>query len=649
MELHDPGLTVAVALAAGIIAQGVAIHLRIPGIVLTLAAGVVLGPELLGLVHPDSLGDGLGHLVGFAVAVVLFEGGLNLNIGQLRHEAQTIRRLITVGGAITAVGGSLAAGFFMGWDWRMSILFGTLVVVTGPTVINPLTRRIRLKTKLRTILEAEGVLIDPIGAVLAVVALEVILELSHSGAAGAAEGLLGLPYRLGLGFAVGAVGGLAIGLLLRRKRVVPEGFENIFTLALVLALFEVSDFVLEESGIMAVAIAGLVVGNMRTRVKRDLREFKEQLTILLVGLLFVLLAADVNLADVWALGWGGVATVLALILVVRPANIAVSAAGSELSRNEKALLAWIAPRGIVAFAIASLFGRRLVATGVGDGSQFVALVFLVIAVTVIVQGGTAGFLAGALGVRRPGNRGWVIVGANALGRALAAALRDGSERDEPILLVDSNAHEAKAAESEGFRVLFGNASDERTLLRADVEGRRGFVALTPNEGVNLLLAQRALEEFRVPRALVLLRERDPGVVEEQVHGAEARVLFGAPVDFESWSHDLLQGQTVVERRRFTGTGRVPIVPPAVETAGGRDQVALLPLAVVRGSSVAPVDSETQIKEADEVIFIWLVEHDERVRGWLAAASWEPVEAVEDVEAGDDGGQPPDGSTSSPKR
>jgi NhaP-type Na+/H+ or K+/H+ antiporter len=639
MELHDPGLTVAVALAAGIIAQGLAIHLRIPGIVLTLAAGVVLGPELLGVIRPDSLGEGLGHLVGFAVAVVLFEGGLNLNVGQLRNEAQTIRRLITVGGAVTAVGGSLAAALFMGWDWRMSVLFGTLVVVTGPTVINPLTRRIRLKTNLRTILEAEGVLIDPIGAILAVVALEVILELSHSGAAGAAEGLLGLPYRLGLGFAVGAVGGLLIGLLLRRRRVVPDGFENVFTLALVLALFEVSNFLLEESGIMAVAIAGLVVGNMKTRVQRDLREFKEQLTILLVGLLFVLLAADVTLADVWALGWGGVATVLALILIVRPLNIAVSAAGSELSRNEKALLVWIAPRGIVAFAIASLFGRRLVASGIGDGAQFVALVFLVIAVTVIVQGGTAGWLAGALGVRRLGNLGWVIVGANPLGRALAAALRAGSEQDEPILLVDSNAYEAKAAESEGFRVLFGNASEERTLLRADVEGRRGFVALTPNEGVNLLLARRALEEFRAPRALVLLRERDPGVVEEQVHGADARVLFGAPVDFESWSHHLLHSQTVVERLRYVGSERVSIAPPAVETAGGREEVVLLPLAVVRGSGVTPVDSETKIKEGDEVFFAWLVEYDEQVRSWLAEAGWAPIAAVpaDDESEGREGG------------
>ncbi len=415
---------------------------------------------------------------------------------------------------------------------------------------------------------------------------------------------------------------MAIGLLLKRKRVVPDGLENVFTLALVLALFEVSNFLLEESGIMAVAIAGLVVGNMRTRVQRDLQEFKEQITILLVGLLFVLLAADVHVADVWALGWGGVATVLTLILVVRPGNVAVCAAGSELSRNEKALLAWIAPRGIVAFAVASLFGQRLDASGIGNGAQFVALVFLVIAVTVIVQGGTAGLLAGALGVRRPSNQGWVIVGANPLGRALAAALKERSE--DEVLLVDSNAHEAKVAESEGFRVLFGNANEERTMLRADVEGRRGFVALTPNEGVNLLLAQRALEEFRVPRALVLLRERDPGVVEEQVHQADARVLFAAPVDFESWTHDLLHGQTVVERRRYSGEERVSIAPPAVETTGGRKEVILLPLAVARGSAVAPVDSETTVRKDDEVVFAWLVQHDAQARGWLDGASWEPA-------------------------
>ncbi|MDX1384959.1 MAG: cation:proton antiporter, partial [Thermoanaerobaculia bacterium] len=320
--MDNPALTFSIALAAGIAAQSVALHLRIPGIVLLLAVGVLLGPDVANLVRPDALGHGLDEIVGLAVAVVLFEGGLNLRWRRLQAEASTIRRLITLGGGITAGGGAIAAVLFMGWDWRPAVLFGAIITVTGPTVITPLLRRVRVKRNLRTILEAEAVLIDPIGAVLAVVILEFVLATTTTSAAAS---LLGLPIRLGLGAALGAVGGLLLGLVLRSERIVPEGYENIFTLAMVLALFEASNAIVHESGIMAAAAAGLVVGNMRTRVQQELLEFKEQLTVLLVGLLFVLLAADVRVAEVVALGWPGALTVLTLMFIVRPADVAVSA------------------------------------------------------------------------------------------------------------------------------------------------------------------------------------------------------------------------------------------------------------------------------------------------------------------------------------
>lgn len=626
MDIHDPALTVAVALAAGIIAQGIAVHLRIPGIVLLLVVGVILGPEALGLVQPSSLGDGLQHIVGLAVAVVLFEGGLNLSVQRLRHEARTIRRLITIGAVVTAIGGALAARYFVGWEPSISILFGILIVVTGPTVINPLTRRIRLKKKLRTILEAEGVLIDPIGAIAAVVALEVILELHHAGAGAAARGLLGLPGRLGIGLAIGLVGGLFIGLLLKRRRVVPDGFENIFTLSLVLALFEISNAVIEESGIMTVAIAGLVVGNMRTRVQRELLEFKEQLTILLVGLLFVLLSADVRLSDVLALGWPGLATVAALILVVRPLDVAVSSARSDLGLADRAFLSWLAPRGIVAFAIASLFANRLSAEALVDGRQFMALVFLVIAVTVLIQGGTAGFVARLLNVKRPGNQGWVIVGANPLGRALARALRAGGDEEEEVVLVDTNATEAGAAEREGFRVIYGNATEESVMLRADAEARRAFVAMTPNEAVNLLLAGRAKDVFRVPRAYVALQAGDPEIAKAQVHEADATILFGAPLDFERWIHHLLHGDVVSRRWRYEGDEVVELAELAKRLSGKRG-LSLLPLVLVRKANVSLVDGATTVRPNDEVVFLWVAADDAGIRGELEAKRWQRVERV----------------------
>lgn len=639
--LHDPALTVTLALAAGIVAQSVARHLRVPGIVLMLAAGVLLGPDLAGVVRPDVLGDGLDMIVGLAVAVVLFEGGLSLNLRELRREARTIRRLISVGALVTAVGGTLAARWLMEWDWQVSVLFGTLVIVTGPTVITPLLRRIRVTRHLRTILEAEGVLIDPVGAIVAVAALQVVVA---TGAQETASGLLGLPFRFGVGFAMGAAGGGLIGLLLRYERVVPEGLENVFTLALVLALFETSDAILPESGILTVAIAGMVVANMETRVQRELKEFKEQLTVLLVGLLFVLLAADVRIAEVAALGWPAIATVLVLMLVVRPLNIAVSTAGSQLRVRDKLFLSWVAPRGIVAAAVASLFAQRLGTHGMAGGQQLLATVFLVIAATVVVQGTTAGILARLLGVRRPENQGFILVGANAVGRAVAHALE---AEDEEVVLIDTNAAEAQAAQEEGLRVVYGNAYDERTLLQADIEARRGFVAVTPNEGVNLLLADKARNRYGVPRTFVALLHRTLGVQDDQVREVGAALLFGVAVDMGQWEHELLQESAVIEAWRLVdpeseeggraavGRGRGPDAP----RAGGEGSLTgeskqawalpqafpILPLVLARSRRVEPADDSYRPRKGDRVHFAWLGRHDAAVREWLAREGWEPAE------------------------
>ena len=262
---------------------------------------------------------------------------------------------------------------------------------------------------------------------------------------------------------------------------------------------------------------------MRTRVQAELREFKEQLTVLLVGLLFVLLAADVRVAQVVSLGWPGALTVLALMLLVRPADVAVSTAGSDLTVNEKLFLSWIAPRGIVAAAIASLFARRLVEEGIPGGDELLALVFLVIAATVVLQGGTAGLVASALGVRRP-QQGWAILGANALGRALAWSLERG---DEAVVMVDRNAAEAQAAQKDGHHVVYGDASQERTLLQAAIESRRGILGVTPSDGMNPPSrpagGRHDTRADLVRRDRQTNRDRHPAA---QVSDAGSRILFG---------------------------------------------------------------------------------------------------------------------------
>lgn len=621
MELNNPALTFAFALAAGIIAQTVARHLRLPGIVLLLAAGVLLGPEVAGIVRPETLGSGLPMIVGLAVAVILFEGGLNLNLERLRREARVIRRLVTVGALVTAVGGTIAARAIMGWDWRLAALFGTLVIVTGPTVITPLLRRIKVTRNLSTILEAEGVLIDPIGAMIAVVTLEVVITPTSTVFAEAAVDLVS---RLGFGVLAGAAGGFVLGALLRYERVLPEGLHNVFTLGLVLAMFQVSNAVLHESGIMTVTVAGLVVGNMRTHVGRELHEFKEQLTVMLIGLLFVLLAADVALGDVVSLGWPGVLTVVVLMVIVRPLDALVSTWGTGLGRNERVFLAWLAPRGIVAAAVASLFAQELSREGVLGGTELRALVFLVIAATVVIQGLPSGWVATLLGVRRPYNTGYVIVGANILGRTLGRLLAGGGEE---VVLVDLNADMVQTAQEEGFRVVYGNANEESVLLRTDIEARKALLAMTPNEGVNLLLAQRARRVHRVPRAYVMVHKARPGVQESLVNEAGAATLFAGGIEIDLWAHRLHQGTAVPQQWIYEGPGRSRPGFREEEDAGLPGN-AVIAVTVTRGKKVRPADNLMLFRRRDLIDVLVYGELRDRVSETLLEQGFRLVEVAE---------------------
>ena len=610
----DPALTFALALAAGVVAIAISHHLRVPGIVIFLLAGVLLGPDVAGVVRPQTLGHGLEMLVGLAVAVILFEGGLNLNIDRLRREAKTIRRLVTGGALVTAAGGALLAHQIMGWEWRVAILFGTLVIVTGPTVITPLLRRIRVNKSLQTVLEAEGVLIDPVGAIIAVVALEIIVTGSASEAAGM---LLGIPSRLIVGAILGAIGGLLIAGVLHYEQLIPDEIENIFTLALVLAVFEVSNALLAESGIMAAAIAGMVVGNLSRHVTRELKEFKEQITVMLVALLFVLLAADVRLADVVALGWPGLFTILGLMFLVRPLDVALCTAGSTSSRSERLFMSWLSPRGIVAAAVASLFATRLTEEGIPGGTELRALVFLVIAVTVVLQGLTGGFVASWLGVRRKSDNGYIIVGANAVARVLAAALeRAGHE----VVIIDSNAREARVAQEAGFQVIYGSASDDRLLTRADLEGRRGFVALTPNPDANLLMAHHVHELTRLPTTYVALARGKSGARARRVLRDGHHVVFGRAVEMGQWNHHLEQGTARVERWRFDGPKTTDATDEVqgAELGGGTH---LVPLTATHGGRTEPVHNATEVRPGDEVVFLLAGEEAGKADDLLRVAGW----------------------------
>lgn len=617
-----PAFTLVLALAVGVLAQAVARHLRLPGIVLLLLVGAGLGPDGLGWVRPDALGEGLLTLVELSVAVILFEGGLNLEIRRLRREAAPIRRLVLFGSLVTLVGAALVVRWLLGWDWLGALVFGSLVVVTGPTVVGPLVHELRLRPRVGTVLEAEGVLIDPVGAIIAVLMLEVALAPSTDSVASGARELV---FRVGLGAAMGTVGGFAVAWLLRARRLIPEGYENIVVLAAVLLLFQGCNELLAPSGLLAVPIAGVVVGNLRSSVDRDLREFKDQLTVLLIGMLFVLLAASVRLDDVLGLGWGGLAVVAALVFLVRPLSVWLSTRNTELELREKLLVAWLAPRGIVAAAVASASAVTLERAGVGGGRELLALVFLTIAVTVLQAGLTAAPVASLLRQRLPGREGCAILGAQALGFLLGEELR---EAGTPVVFIDSNPQNCRRAEELRFPVVYGNALQERTLQRARLETVGAVVGLTPNQMLNSVFVSRARERFSVPDAFVAVEQLEGGLAPELVRDEEAHVLFDGPHDVERWDVRSRHGGVTVERWVYRGppeaAEEAPTKPPVPER--GRDLFVVL--SVRRGNKLRIMHNELDLAEGDVAGVAVHAEELEDAHRELRALGWQPHAAAE---------------------
>ncbi len=607
MGLDHAPLTLALAMLIGVLAQAAARHARVPGIVFLLALGVGLGPDGVDLIRPHLLGGALPAFIGFAVAIILFEGALNIRVASLRAQGLAIRRLITVGALVTAVLATLVAGLIMPWDWRMAILFGTLVIVTGPTVVNPLVRRLRLAPHLSEILLAEGILIDAVGATVAVVALEVVIAESTRAAAGEA---LSIFLRFGAGALVGGVVGLGLAGLLRVRGLVPAGLENVLALAAAVATFQIGDAIVPESGLTAVITAGLLLGNLPVRRLGHIAEFKEQLTDLLVATLFVLLAADVRMADVEALGARGALVVVLLMLVVRPATVFASTYGTGLTTRDKLCLSWIGPRGIVAAAVASLFAGELARAGIAGGAELRGLVFVVIATTVTVQGLSAGLVARLLGVRQAARRGAVILGANPLARVVARVLRD---LGQPAVMIETRAEICAAARADGHDVIQGDGLNAETVFAAGVDSAAWCLGITPNEQVNFLFARRVREEHRVPAAAILLERHDQGVTVAMAEHHDLDVLFRAETNVLDWIDLARQGAIAIERWRLHD--------PPTATVDEISSEDALPLLRIRGDEVEPCTSRTNPRTGDHVV--WAIHRPQRdgFATLLASRGW----------------------------
>ncbi|WP_319421057.1 cation:proton antiporter [Pleurocapsa sp. FMAR1] len=494
-------LQIVITVLAGISAQVVAEYFQVPSIVFLLIFGILLGSDSLNILHPQDLGIGLEVLVALSVAIILFEGGLNLELRELGKVSGSLRNLVTIGTLITLVGGGMAAHWLAEFPWSIAFLYSSLVVVTGPTVISPLLKQVKVDSQVATLLEGEGVLIDPVGAILAVVVLNTILNTN----AAPLDIMSGLVLRLGIGAVVGGLGGWLLGLFLKKANSLSEELKNLVVLAAVWGLFVLSQSLGSESGLMATVVTGIVVKASAIPEERLLKRFKGQLTILCVSVLFILLAADLSIDSVFALGWGSVLSVFVLMLVVRPISVAVCTWNSTMNWRQKLFLAWIAPKGIVSASVASLFAILLTEKGINGGDAIKALVFLTILMTVFLQGLTARWVADWLKISSSDAKGAVIIGCNPLGRFMGRLFQ---QLGESVVMIDTDPEACKKAEAENLPVFQSSALDPEVLAEAGIESMGTFLALTSNGEVNLVLAQRAVEEFQPPKVLAAFPQND---------------------------------------------------------------------------------------------------------------------------------------------
>jgi NhaP-type Na+/H+ or K+/H+ antiporter len=491
---EPPFFHAAVAVAAGLGAQVLATRAAVPSIVLLLAAGALIGPDGLGILDPDAFGAGRTDLVRLAVVVILFEGGLALDLGRLRQQQRSLLLLLTLGAAISMAAGTVAAHAAVGFPWGLAVLFGALVIVTGPTVVTPLLSRLAVDRPVRELLIGEGVVIDPIGAIVAIVAIDYVL-----GHAVLAESGLLVLLPLVVGGAVGVAAGRALVYALQRQWIA-EDLGNAVVLGSVLLVAALVANVSREASLMAAVAQGATMANAGLRELARLREFKETLTTILLSFVFVVLAADLRLQQVMALGWGALAVVAVLAWVARPLAVFLCTVGSELTLRQRLFMAWICPRGIVAAAVAGLFQIKLRDAGVPGGPELEALVFVTIAVTVAVQGLTAGRVAHLLGVDLPSVRGTIVVGADNFGRFLARLL---TALQGQVVVVDRSPMLARLARKEGLTVFEGDALSVDTLEEAGARYADTLIALTRNYELNALVVQRAHASFRVERCFAL--------------------------------------------------------------------------------------------------------------------------------------------------
>lgn len=525
----------------GMACQWVAWRLKLPAILFLLITGIVVGP-VVGWLNPDALfGEMLFPLVSLSVAVILFEGSLTLKFNEIQGMESVVWRILTLGLLASWVSISLFTWWLLGIDWHIALLFGAIVVVTGPTVIVPMLRSVRPNTRITNILRWESILIDPLGALLAVLVFNFIVAQSSGGNEWLA--VITLFFKIFvIGIALGCGAGFVCGLLLR-KDVIPAYLQNVFILITVFAVFALSDTLEHESGLLAVTVMGIWLANMRDVETENILDFKESLSVLLISGLFILLAARVDIDGLLQLSWQAL-TILAFIhFVARPLKIVSATMGTSITWQEKTLIAWIGPRGIIAAAVSALFALRLQQENYPDADLLVSLTFVVIIGTVVFQSLTAKPLASALGVVEPAPRGFLIVGANLVCRTIAKAIQ---ENGFDVLLADSFHTNVRQARMMGLKVFHGNPVSRLADKELDLIGVGTMLGMSQNDDLNVLAVQRYQNEFGKKRVFSLpsqgsQRKSDRELVSDELAGIK---LFAPDNTYSKLASLIAQGAEI---------------------------------------------------------------------------------------------------------
>ncbi len=488
----------------GIIAQWVAWRLKLPAILPLILIGLFVGP--ISTLFTDNgekwiepiwngekglfPGEGLYYFVSLAISIILFEGGLTLKRSEIANVGPVITKLITLGSVVTFFGAGVAAHFVFGLSWQICFLISGLIIVTGPTVITPILRNIPLKKDVSAVLKWEGILIDPIGALVAVLVYEFISV--GEGQAYTQTALIEFGKILLFGTTFGFTFAHALAFAIK-KNFIPHYLLNVVSLSVVLLVFVQSDLFAHESGLLAVVVMGLVLGNINLPNIKELLYFKESLSVLLISILFILLAANINLQELELIfNWEMVVLLAIIVFVIRPVGVFLSTAGSDLKLKEKMFISWVGPRGIVAAGIASLFGSKLLANGEPGAEYITPIVFTVVLGTVLLNATTARLFAKLVGVFLDKSEGILIIGASKAPRLIASYLQKNKRH---VVLIDNNQSNIDKAKKMGLDAMTANIYSDSLTDNIELNDMGYLMALTGNSDINMFAIKKFKDQF----------------------------------------------------------------------------------------------------------------------------------------------------------